>query len=194
MNDLSELYGYSLLDSGSLLWTETDLETPNLGAPMFFYFDTLRCDNTFGKNIFQLKSNKPLTLIAPFYIMSYHSGRTYNVFDALYENMLGLKWNFKSNVEMRADFDHRNIMINFLKKQNMDGWIVPKEKSIYDMEICIFEPEKYLKVCGLWNKKHTKTKLKITPGKLYPVDKDAFRKMRISNSHNNSTVCPWWII
>jgi hypothetical protein len=189
---LFDLYGRVTIHTDEWLWTEKD-ENPNLRFPLFCYMDTRCFHQTFGAHLYKLQITRSIHLIMPFQIVQYFYGRTENLFATIHENEFGKPWTYVSNVEMRSKAKSRQAFMSYLQSQGIDGWLCPKEKSIYDMEVCIFEPSKCVEAKGQWEGDTDQTNIQdIKLGSMNDIDLGHFSTMRERNSSNALSIdCDW---
>jgi len=138
-----ETYGYCILPIGLKIYSEKDEEFGIVGdRETFFVFDINMCGSgAYGDTLYEASLKKELTCIAPFYVKNYRSGDLMTLFPEIFINELNQDWTFRTNVNMKSDIILRQTLIEFCKNNNIDGWVSPLTRDIYNIELCIFNPD-----------------------------------------------------
>jgi hypothetical protein len=188
MNNLLLKYGYCVLKPGTVLYTIKDKPFTLPESEVFFYLESdfdgfsLHGDTTYNYEV-----TKSILCLCPLFLHA--SGRCLTYFKEIFEDEMKVPWRFKSNVNMKTDILVRKQFIEYLKQNNIDGWISPEEFSIKKIEALIVRPKECLKLIGeVQNTKRLENRIEPILGSI--VNKNAFANnlTKIKQSHKGFTI------
>jgi hypothetical protein len=182
--DIGGTYGFGIVENGTCLWTSQNHKWTDFpDHEVFFHLDkkltySMNCKYCYSAT---LKDDCPC--FSPIYFANNHDLRTDTFLRNIYEDLLGKKWNFESDVEFKRSPLYRAGLISYLKEKGFGAWLIPVNYSVFEMEICIFEPKKFLENFRISNttddiKNDCTQKIKCAPGKLFKFNKKNFLKLR----------------
>lgn len=182
MSELFDKYGFVELSVGDLLWHENDV-FPNTKNPMFFLTETLVSDETFGENLYEFVVTKPVKLLTPFkvsrqtrVVSDFYSIHKQSGVDSTIRNNV-------NNVSLKVEHATRQELITYLRRKGVCGWVAPIERTLYDLEVFLFDPSKFIEPnCKVKRENKTITYLKGQVGSWNKFNVESFLKGRIQNS------------
>lgn len=185
MNSLLKKYGHVQLKVGDLLWHEND-KFPNMNETMFFLTDTsLSKPSLYGRNLYEFVVVKPVKLVTPFTLHLTYPTRTksalYNIYKDLCPNA-----HTPNNVSLKTNMQVRNDIIKYFKSKKIEGWVLPEEMTLYQTEVCLFNPNLYIEPnCRVSRNLKKSTLLNGILGDCNKLDKERFLKSRKENAKYN---------
>jgi hypothetical protein len=188
--DIGEKYGFGIVKKGIRLWTSQDdkwTQFPN--HEIFFHLDKKLTCSMISEYCYTTILKEDCPCFSPIYFPNNHDLRTETFLQNIYEDIFNKKWNFDENVEFKRSPLYRSELISHLKTKGFGAWLIPVSHSIFEMEICIFEPNKYLENFGISNDNNDiynncSQKIMCFPGELSHFKKKTFLKLRKKQIEN----------
>ena len=185
MSDLFDKYGYVELSVGDLLWHEND-RFPDITRETFFLTDTRYAMKTYGEKLYEFIVTKPIKLLTPFKVTK--QTRANSEFCQIY-NYISKNSTYSNNVAFKNNIKRRRDLITWLRTQGIDGWVSPIERTLYELEVCLFTPFDYVEPnCTLQCTISKETRIKGFVGTCNTLNIGSFLKARKENTKYNKSV------
>jgi len=179
MSDLFDKYGYVELSIGDLLWHEND-SFPDLTREIFFLTDTSHAETLYGENLYEFIVKNPIKLLTPFKVSK--QTRANSDFCQLYKSIYHNS-TITNNVAIKMNVKRRRELIEWFKKQGIDGWVSPVQRNLYEVEVCIFKPIEYIEPnCKVAQGTKNSTQIKGIVGSCNKINVKTFVESRQENS------------